>query len=70
MGTFPFGWVREFEDENWQIIWNSETRILYAKGAITKKVVNVGQPLTWQEAKDLAIKVQNEPEVHLSLLED
>jgi hypothetical protein len=70
MGTFPFGWIREFEDDNWQLLWNSETRILYAKGATKKKIVSVGQPSTWQEAHTLAIRVQNEPQVYLSLVED
>jgi hypothetical protein len=70
VGTFPFGWVREFENDNWQILWNSETRILYAKGVITKRVVNIGQSLTWQEAKNLAVRVQNEPEVYLYIIED
>jgi hypothetical protein len=70
MGTFPFGWVREFEDDNWQLLWNSETSILYAKGINTKTVVNIGQSLNWQEAKNLAIRVQNEPQVYLNIVED
>ena len=70
IGTFPFGWIRGYEDDNWQLIWSSETKILYAKGAITKKVISIGQPSTWQEAKALATRVQNEPQVYISLAED
>ncbi|HEY7534340.1 MAG TPA: hypothetical protein VH878_00130, partial [Thermodesulfobacteriota bacterium] len=70
MGTFPFGWVREFEDDNWQLLWNSETSILYAKGINTKTVVNIGHSLNWQEAKNLALRVQNEPQVYLNIVED
>lgn len=70
MGTFPFGWIRKLNEDNWQLLWNSETRILYAKGAITKKVVSIGHPSTWREAQALATRVQNEPEVYLSLVED
>ncbi|MER3446790.1 MAG: hypothetical protein C4291_08075 [Candidatus Dadabacteria bacterium] len=67
MGTFPFGWIRERDKENWQILWNSETRILYAKGAISKRVVNIGQSSSWQEAKVLADRVQSESEIYLRI---
>jgi hypothetical protein len=70
MGTFPFGWIRKLDNDNWQLLWNSETRILYAKSAITKKVVSIGQPSTWQEAQALATRVQNEPQFYLSLVGD
>jgi len=63
MGTFPFGWVRGIEKDNWQILWDSQTKSIYAKGAISKKLVDIGQPSSWEEAKTLADMVQNEPEV-------
>jgi FtsZ-interacting cell division protein YlmF len=66
MGTFPFGWVRGIEKDNWQILWDSQTKSIYAKGAISKKLVDIGQPSSWEEAKTLADMVQNEPEVYLN----
>ncbi|MBI2487792.1 MAG: hypothetical protein HYW01_12790 [Deltaproteobacteria bacterium] len=66
MGTFPFGWVRGIEKENWQILWDSQTKSIYAKGAISKKVIDIGQSSSWEEAKTLADMVQNEPEVYLT----
>lgn len=67
MGTFPFGWVREVEKDNWQLLWSSETKILYAKGAVSKRIVNIGQSQSWQEAKALAVRVQNEPGIYLKI---
>ena len=67
MGTFPFGWIRERDKENWQLLWNSETRILHARGAISKRVINIGQSASWQEAKALADRVQNKPEAYLKI---
>ncbi len=69
MVTFPFGWIRERDKENWQLLWDSEKRILHAKGAISRRVVYIGQSLSWQEAKALADRVQNEPEVYLKISE-
>jgi uncharacterized circularly permuted ATP-grasp superfamily protein len=67
MGTFPFGWIRERDKENWQLLWNSETMVLHAKGATSKRVINIGQCPSWQEAKALAERVQNEPEFYISI---
>ena len=69
MVTFPFGWIRERDKENWQLLWDSEKKILHAKGAISRRVVNIGQSLSWQEAKALADRVRNEPEVYLKIRE-
>ena len=70
MGTFPFGWIREIEGDNWQLLWSSETSILYAKGVISKRIVNIDQSRSWQEAKTLALRVQNEPEIYLKIREN
>jgi hypothetical protein len=61
MGTFPFGWIRGLGEDNWQLLWDSETNVLYAKGATSKKVISVGWSSSWQEAKVLADKLRNEP---------
>jgi len=65
MGAFPFGWVRGIEEDNWQILWDPQTKILYAKGALSKRVIDVGRSYSWQEAKALADRVRNEPEIYL-----
>lgn len=65
MATFPFGWVRVIEKDNWQILWDSQTKTIYAKGAISKKVIDIGQSSSWEEAKALADRVQNEPMLYL-----
>ncbi len=65
MATFPFGWVRGIEKDNWQILWDSQTKTIYAKGAISKKVIDIGQSSSWEEAKTLADRVQNEPMLYL-----
>ena len=68
MGTFPFGWIHNLGEDNWQIFWNSETNALYAKGAITRKVVNIGQSSSWEEAKAFADRLRSEPEAYQKLL--
>lgn len=65
MGTFPFGWVRGVTNENWQIIWSAEESVLYVKGALSKKLIDIGPSSTWEEAKALADKVQNEPDSYI-----
>jgi hypothetical protein len=66
MGRFPFGWVRGMKEDNWQILWDSETKILYARGVISKKVINIGHSPSWQEAKALADRVLTEPLSYLN----
>ena len=66
MGTFPFGWVRGIKKDNWQILWDSETKTVYAKAAISKKVIQLGQSSSWDEAKTLADRVGNEPGVYMN----
>jgi len=66
--TFPFGWIRGIDDENWQLLWNPATCIFFAKGAISKRVINLGESSNWVEAKALADKVQNEPKIFRQLL--
>ena len=68
MAIFPFGWLRGIEDDNWQILWDSQTRILYVKGALSKRVIDLGQSSTWQEAKSLADRVRSEPDLYIDLL--
>ena len=58
---FPFGWIRGVGDDNWQLFWNPVTRAFFAKGAISKKVIELGESSTWIDAKALADRVLKEP---------
>jgi len=62
--VFPFGWIRGVNDENWQILWNPLTGVIYVKGAISKKIVKLGKSSTWSGAKAFAQMAQNDPEVY------
>lgn len=66
MGTFPFGWIRGVGEDNWQILWDTQTKVLYAKGTLSRRVIDIGRSYSWQEAKALADRVRNEPEVYLN----
>jgi len=62
VGTFPFGWVRGFKGENWQIIWDPKTELIIAHGAVSKKVVKLGSTAKWVDAKVYADEVMSDPE--------
>lgn len=61
VGTFPFGWIRGFEGENWQIIWDPKSNLIIAQGALSKKVVELGKSEKWMDAKKHADNVINDP---------
>ena len=56
------------DDENWQLLWNPETGIFFAKGVLSKRVINLGESSNWVDAKALADKVQNEAEIYSQIL--
>jgi hypothetical protein len=62
VGTFPFGWVRGNQQDNWQIIWDPNTKTLFAEGAKSRRVLELGKSSTWEEAKRFADRVISEPE--------
>ncbi|MGQ0793703.1 MAG: hypothetical protein ACT4NX_06375 [Deltaproteobacteria bacterium] len=62
MGTFPFGWIRGLDGDNWQILWSAEEQLLYAKGVQSNRILNIHATSTWEEAKALADKVQSSPD--------
>ena len=66
VGTFPFGWVREHGGENWQIIWDQNTKVVYAMGVKSKEVLEIGKSSTWVEAKSFADDVMETPERYLT----
>ena len=65
-GTFPFGWVRESGGENWQIIWDQKTKVVFALGAKSKEVLEIGKSSTWIEAKAFADDVIESHERYLA----
>ncbi|MEM7007872.1 MAG: hypothetical protein AAF462_01930 [Thermodesulfobacteriota bacterium] len=62
VGTFPFGWVRGFRDDNWQIIWDPKSELIVAQAAVSKQVVELGKISEWMEAKVYADNVISDPE--------
>ena len=70
VGTFPFGWVRGFKDDNWQIIWDPATKAVFARGAVTKEVVELGTSSSWDGAKVLADNVISSPGEYFPELSD
>ncbi len=62
VGTFPFGWVRGFKDDNWQIIWDPKSNLIVAQGALSKKVIELGKSSQWMDAKKYADNVLRDPE--------
>lgn len=66
VGTFPFGWIRESGGENWQIIWDQKTKVLFAKGTKSKEVLEIGKSSTWVDAKAFADEVMESPGRYLA----
>ena len=62
MSSFPFGWVRDFEGDNWQILWNPETGSIILKAASGKTEKSVSTADKWTEAKAIAEQIQKSPE--------
>lgn len=65
---FPFGWLSGVENENWQLLWNPETSIFFAKGATSKKIINIGETTNWIEAKALADKIYSDPRMYCEMI--
>ena len=61
---FPFGWIRGVESDNWQLLWNPVSGVFFAKGAISRKVIDLGESSTWIDAKAFADRILNEPKVY------
>lgn len=62
VGTFPFGWIRDFRGDNWQIIWDPKTELIIAQAAVSKETFELGKSTKWMDAKAYADKVKNDPE--------
>ena len=62
-GTFPFGWIRDYEEDNWQIIWNKNTKEFFIKSVAGKENKVLGSFANWKEAKDFADKIIENPDL-------
>ncbi len=59
-GFFPFGWLREFRGNNWQIFWNKKTGHLFLKSTVENTLIKIGEASDWMEAKKKAdLLIQN-----------
>jgi hypothetical protein len=61
VSSFPFGWIRNIDSENWQLLWNSINKDFFVKATRTKKILILTKLDTWIEAKKFADKVKNCP---------
>jgi len=63
VGSFPFGWVRNFKEENWQIIWDSKSKSLVLKSSLSENIVKYSTCASWQEAKAQADDIRSNHEL-------
>lgn len=61
VGTFPFGWVRGFKGDNWQIVWDPKSNLITARGVSSKKIIELGKSAGWMDAKAYADNVISDP---------
>ncbi len=60
-GFFPFGWLRNFRGDNWQILWNKKTGDLFLKATSKNVLIKVGDTHDWTEAKKKADSLMENP---------
>ena len=60
MARFPFGWIRDEDGANWQIVWSSDDCTLTLKKAGGGEVLEAGKAPTWYEAKKEADRLRKE----------
>ena len=67
-GSFPFGWVRNIKDDNWQLIWDSKSKALLIKSANTQRVVEYCKCSSWMQAKSISDEIRVNPDLIEQLL--
>lgn len=55
-GTFPFGWIRNFHNNNWQIIWDKNSGDFFIK-SVSGEVKSLQNFKNWKDAKEFADKI-------------
>jgi len=63
VASFPFGWVRNYKNENWQIIWDSKSKFLILKSSLSDNIVKYRSCASWQEAKIHADEIRSNHEL-------
>ena len=59
-GFFPFGWLRDFRKDNWQILWDKKTGHLFLKATVKDTLIKIGEAPDWVGAKKKAdLLIQN-----------
>ena len=61
-GFFPFGWLRDFQGDNWQIFWSKKTGHLFLKATAKNTLVKIGEAPDWAEAKKKADFLMQNPD--------
>lgn len=61
VSSFPFGWIKNIDSDNWQLLWNSIEKDFFIKAARSKKMFTLARFDTWVEAKEFADKVKSSP---------
>lgn len=61
VSSFPFGWVRNIDSDNWQLLWNSIDKYFFLKSVRSKKILKLASFETWMEAKEFADKIKSSP---------
>lgn len=62
-GTFPFGWLKDTEDSNWQILWNKNTGDFFIKSVKFKEIRKLNNFKNWKDAKNFADKIGTDPSI-------
>lgn len=62
-GFFPFGWLREFRGDNWQILWNKKTGKIFLKATAKDTLAKVADAPDWTRAKEKADSIMENPDL-------
>lgn len=62
-GFFPFGWIRKFRGDNWQILWNKKTGEIFLKATAKDALAKAGSASDWTRAKEKADSIMENPDL-------
>ena len=63
LGTFPFGWIRNYKNDNWQLLWHPSSNKIFIKSANKNNLVEVGDSSSWIEAKKVCDEIRDNSEL-------
>lgn len=61
-GTFPFGWIRGYRQDNWQIFWDPASSEMFLKGALSGEYIKLGKANSWQDARKKTGRLLDSPD--------